>query len=160
MNIIAACALFAVVATSPLAPAQSDHAPRQATPSVRARLMGAWRLIHIDVPGPDGRPAPLEQPSGMLIYTPDGHMSVQLMYPPTPDAKSNEYVRDGYEASFGSYDIDDAAHTITHHVQGSITRDLLVGKDLPRTFNFDSDGHLVLRSARADEHWSVTWEHF
>ncbi|MGH9455381.1 MAG: hypothetical protein ACRD2O_15580 [Terriglobia bacterium] len=66
----------------------------------------------------------------------------------------------GYEASFGSYDLNDATHTLTHHVQDSNTGDLLVGKDLPRVYQFSTDGHLVIKSARPDEHWSVTWEHY
>ena len=103
---------------------------------------------------------PMPQPRGMLIYTRDGHMSVQLMYPKSANAQSNEYVQDGYEASFGSYDVNEATHTLTHHVQGSITRDLLVGKDLPRIYQLTADGHLIIHSARADEHWSVTWEHY
>ena len=42
----------------------------------------------------------------MLIYTRDGHMSVQLMYPKIGERRlSNEYVQAGYEASFGSYDV-------------------------------------------------------
>ena len=127
---------------------------------VRDRLVGAWRLVHIDIPGPDGKPTQFPQPIGMLIYTRDGHMSVQLMYPKSANAQSNEYVVDGYEASFGSYDLDEAKHTVTHHVQGSNTRDLLVGKDLPRIYEFSADGHLVIRLARPDEHWSVTWEHY
>ncbi len=32
-------------------------------------------------------------------------MSVQLMYPKTDNALSNQYVQAGYEASFGSYDV-------------------------------------------------------
>jgi hypothetical protein len=56
--------------------------------------------------------------------------------------------------------VDEARHTVTHHVQGSVTRDLLVGKDLPRIYQFTKDGHLTIRSAQADEHWSVTWEHY
>jgi len=82
------------------------------------------------------------------------------MYPESANAQSNEYVQDGYEASFGSYDVDEATHTMAHHVQGSVTRNLLVGKDLPRVYQFTGDGHLIIRSARADEHWSVTWEHY
>ena len=39
----------------------------------------------------------------MLIYTGDGHMSVQLMYPKSASSLSNEYVLNGYEASFGSF---------------------------------------------------------
>jgi hypothetical protein len=128
--------------------------------SAREKLIGAWHLMHIDAPGPDGKPMSTLQPKGMLIYTRDGHMSVQLMYPASAKGLSNEYVQDGYEASFGSYDLDEATHTLTHHVQGSVTRDLLVGKDLPRRYQFTSEGHLIIRSARPDEHWSVTWEHF
>lgn len=96
----------------------------------------------------------------MLIYTRDGHMSVQLMYPKSANALSNEYVQNGYEASFGSYDVDEATHTLTHHVEGANTRDLLVGKDLPRVYQFTADGKLIIRSARPDEHWSVMWEHY
>ena len=94
----------------------------------------------------------------MLIYTADGHMSVQLMYPKSASTLSNDYVQNGYEASFGSYDINEATHTVTHHVQGSNTGDLLVGKDLPRVYRFGADGRLVIKSARPDEHWSATWE--
>jgi hypothetical protein len=126
----------------------------------KEKLIGAWHLVHIDAPGPDGKSVPVPQPKGVLIYTRDGHMSAQLMYPASANSLSNEYVLNGYEASFGSYDVDETTRTVTHHVQGSITRDLLVGKDLPRKFEFTADGHLIIRSARADEHWFVTWEHY
>lgn len=128
--------------------------------SAREKLVGAWHLVRIDAPGPDGKPATGPQPKGILIYTQDGHISVQLMYPIAANSLSNEYVLNGYEASFGSYDVDETAHTVTHHVQGSITRHMLVGKDLPRKFEFTADGHLLIRSTRADEHWSVTWAHY
>lgn len=128
--------------------------------SEKERLIGAWHLARIEAPGPGGNGAAALQPRGMLIYTRDGHMSVQLMYSKSASALSNEYVQNGYEASFGSYDLNEATHTVTHHVQGSITRDLLVGKDLPRVYQFTEDGHLIIKSARPDEHWSVTWEHY
>jgi len=66
----------------------------------------------------------------------------------------------GYEASFGSYDVNEATHTVTHHVLGSNTGDLLVGKDLPRVYQFSANGQLIIKSARPDEHWSVKWEHY
>jgi hypothetical protein len=94
---------------------------------------------------------------GQLIYTRDGQMSVQLMYPASEAGVSNDYVLNGYEASFGSYDVDETAHTVTHHVQGSITHGL-IGKDLTRAYQF-SNGRLIIKSTRPDEHWSVTWEH-
>ena len=85
---------------------------------------------------------------------------IACMYPKSAKAQSNEYVQDGYEASFGSYDVDEATHTLTHHVQGSNTRELLVGKDLPRIYQLTDGGKLIIRSARPEEHWSVTWEHY
>jgi hypothetical protein len=155
------CGAFAgFVAIAGLTFAQSGTKGAADRESAKEKLIGAWHLSHIDVPGPDEKPSAAPQPQGMLIYTRDGHMSVQLMYPRSANAQSNEYVHDGYEASFGSYDVDEASHTVTHHVQGSVTRDLLVGKDLPRIFQITADGRLVIRSARPDEHWSVTWAHY
>jgi hypothetical protein len=151
--------VIAVMAFSTFAYAQSAK-KISGDSGAKEKLIGAWHLVHIDAPGPDGKSMPIPQPKGMLIYTRDGHMSVQLMYAESAKTLSNEYVLNGYEASFGSFDVDEAAHTVTHHVQGSNTRDLLVGKDLPRKFEFTADGRLIIRSARADEHWSVTWEHY
>jgi Lipocalin-like domain len=126
--------------------------------SDRQKLIGAWRLA--SMVGPDGKPISSGVPVGMLIYTRDGHMSVQLMYPKSESSLSNEYVQNGYEASFGSYNVNVGTHTVTHHVQGSNTGDRLVGKDLPRVYEFNVRGQLVIKSARSDEHWSVTWEHY
>jgi hypothetical protein len=153
MRVLRSCALAAVVAMASLAQAQFGQANDHA--GDRDKLIGAWHLVRIDAPGADAS----TQPLGMLIYTQDGHMSVQLMYPKSAHVPSNEYVEAGYEASFGSYTVDEATHIVTHHVQGSVTRDLLVGKDLPRVYQFTKDGKLILRSARPEEHWSVTWKH-
>lgn len=151
--------VMAAIACSIFAHAQSAK-QINGSGGAKQKLIGPWHLMHIDAPGPDGRSMPVPQPKGMLIYSRDGRMSVQLMYPESANTLSNEYVLNGYEASFGSYDVDEIARTVTHHVQGSITRDLLVGKDLPRKFEFTADGHLVMRSTRPEEHWSVTWEHY
>lgn len=125
--------------------------------SSRDRLIGAWHLVSLDAPGRDGKLNHVTNCKGQLIYTRDGHMSVQLMYPPSDAPLNNDYVLNGYEASFGSFDVDEAAHTVTHHVQASVTRGL-VGKDLTRAFQL-SGGRLIIKSVRPDEHWSVTWQH-
>ena len=153
-------ALAVVVAIAGFTQDQSAEKQVKGNDSAREKLIGAWHLAHIEAPEPEGKPSDINQPKGMLIYTRDGHMSVQLMYPKSANNQSNEYVQDGYEASFGSYEVDEVKHMLTHHVQGSITRDLLVGKDLPRVYQFTADRKLVIQSARPDEHWSVTWEHY
>jgi len=102
------CGALTVLMTIALL-AQDQSEKQVAGPdSGREKLIGAWHLMYIDAPGPDGKSIFIPQPQGMLIYTRDGHMSVQLMYPKSAHARSNEYVQDGYEASFGSYDVDEA----------------------------------------------------
>ena len=155
MKVLGYAVLVALAASLTLA-----QQPAAKQLSDRERLIGAWHLAHIDVPRPDGKPVDTPQPKGMLIYTRDGHVSVQLMYPASARAVDNEYVHDSYEASFGSYDLDEKSHTLTHHVQGSNTGQLLVGKDLPRVYRFTADGQLTIRSSNPAEHWLVTWEHY
>jgi hypothetical protein len=150
-------ALATVVALSGVSQAQSVPKTGLASGSARERLIGAWHLVSLGEQGADGKVKSIPGLKGTLIYTRDGHMSVQIMYPEAQSALSNDYVKNGYEASFGSYDVNENAHTVTHHVEGSITPGL-VGKALTRVFQF-SDGRLIIRSTQRDEHWFVTWEH-
>jgi hypothetical protein len=88
-------------------------------------------------------------------------MSVQVMYlnpPAATDAAPVQYAQGGYEASFGTYEIDESARTFTFHVQGALVR-TLIGKDLPRSFEF-SGKQLIVKSTHLDEHWRVAWEHY
>jgi len=150
--------MYSLPATALIFVVAASHAqPTAKNESVRERLIGAWHLVSIESPGPDGKLSRVTDCKGQLIYTRDGHMSVQLMYPASQSNLSNDYVLNGYEASFGSYNVDEKAHTVTHHVQASVTR-ALVGKDLTRSFQM-SNGNLIIRSVNPDEHWSVTWGH-
>jgi hypothetical protein len=150
--------LASLVLLSGLSLAQSAEQKHAAPGSATANLLGAWRLAWMEEPGSDGKITRITNRTGMLLYTRDGHMSVQIMFPKSEATLSNDYVKDGYEASFGSYEVDETAHTVTHHVQGSLTPGL-VGKDLTRVYQF-SGGHLIIKSSRPDEHWSVAWEHY
>jgi hypothetical protein len=150
--------LAAVVALGGLSLAQSTDKKDAGPGSEREKFVGAWRLAWMEEQGADGKVTRISDRKGMLLYARDGRMSVQLMYRESESALSNEYVQGGYEASFGSYEVNEESHTVTHHVDGSITR-ALVGKDLSRVYRF-SDGHLIIKSARPDEHWPVAWEHY
>ena len=152
------CMLAAAVTLNGLSRVQSADKQDAAPGLVRDKLIGAWRLVSLEVPGQDGKMNRVADLKGMLIYTQDGHVSVQLMYPESASNLTNDYVKNGYEASFGSYDVNEEAHTVTHHVQGSITEGL-IGKDLARAYQF-SEGRLIIKSIRPDEHWSVIWEHY
>jgi hypothetical protein len=150
--------LAVVVALSGVSLAQPADKKGPAPGSDRGKLIGAWHLVSLGEAGADGKVHSLAGLRGTLVYTQDGHMSVQIMYPESESGLTNDYVLNGYEASFGSYDVNEAAHTVTHHVQGSNTRGL-IGKDLTRAYQL-SGNHLIIKSVRPDEHWLVTWEHY
>ena len=126
----------------------------------RDRFAGAWRLAWLEQQGADGKVHTIDC-CGMLVYTRDGHMSVQVMerepQAQTP-AGPEQYSQGGYEASYGRYEIDERDHTFTFHVEGALVRSL-IGKDLPRAYEF-SGKQLIVKSTRPDEHWRVAWEHY
>lgn len=125
---------------------------------VQPTVVGTWRLVRIESTGSGGKPSKALQPIGMLIYTKDGHAAVQLMYPQT--SLSNEFVHDGYEATFGTYDLDAGKHQLIYHVQGSATREKLVGTSETLHYDFPDSRHMIIRPTQADQHWSVTWERY
>ena len=133
-------------------------------PRERRSVIGVWELVSLQDHRPNGEVLDWmgKKPSGTLIYSPDGHMSVQIMRDPhpmaaasmwssdgrdlQPSASANE-VRDaysGYYAYFGSWEIDERARTVTHHIRGSM-RAVEVGANYVRPFEFSGE-HLVLRS--------------
>jgi Lipocalin-like domain len=128
--------------------------------AIRDRFVGAWRLASLEQEGVDGKIHKSDS-SGLLVFTRDGHISVQVM-DRNPQAQTaggpEQYSQGGYEASFGTYQIDEGAHTFTFHVEGALVR-TLIGKDLPRAFEL-SGKQLIVRSTRPDEHWKVVWEHY
>jgi hypothetical protein len=80
------------------------------------------------------------------------------MYPQT--SLSNEFVHDGYEATFGTYELDTEKHQLTYNVQGSATREKLVGRSETLHYEFPDNQHMIIRPTQADQHWSVTWQRY
>lgn len=111
-------------------------------------LVGSWVLVSREDRTADGsivpEPALGPDPMGFLVYDGRGNMAVQLMRrsrgtgagtpaPPAQAGTGNSGSADGYDAYFGTYSVDLAAHTITHHLVGALLpRD--VGKSLARQF--------------------------
>jgi hypothetical protein len=140
-------------------PLSGDQA-RSPYSSIANRFVGAWRLAWLEEPDADGNVHKADC-SGLLVYTPDGHMSVQVMYRhPQTEAQAGpvQYAQGGYEASFGTYQINEDARTFTFHVEGAMVRSL-IGKDLPRAFEL-SGNQLIVKSTNPNEHWRVAWEHY
>ena len=127
--------------------------------SIRARLIGTWHLVKIDSPSSNGQPQP-PVPMGLLIFTADGHQAVQLMYPKEASSLSNKFVHDGYEASFGTFEVDEAKQLLRYKPVASATRDAFVGEEEVLRPSFPDAKHLVNRPADPNQHWSVTWEKY
>jgi hypothetical protein len=152
--------LLAIGAVCWLIGVASVSAMAQPASGVRDQFVGAWRLAWLEQQGADGKQHRIEC-CGMLVYTRDGHMAVQVMdrLPQAERrARPEQYSLGGYEASYGTYDVDERAHTFTFHVEGALVR-TLIGKDLQRAFEFQGR-QLIVKSARADEHWRVAWERY
>ena len=98
---------LSLLLTLGMAPSASQAAANRS----RDQLVGAWHLLWLEEPGADGKVHKADC-TGLLVYTADGHMSVQVMYrnPQMAQAGPVQYSTGGYEASYGRYEINDA-HT-------------------------------------------------
>ena len=127
--------------------------------SLRDKLIGAWMLVDVVREPVDGSPPARrphgERPVGLILYTADGFMSVQIMDPDRqPVASSDwsalsseEYADEarGYFAYAGSFDVDEDRGIVTHSVQVALFPGW-VGGDQPRVAEFVGD-ELRLSSA-------------
>jgi len=116
----------------------------------RERLLGTWRLVSFEVKRPDGEVYyPMGQGLvGLLLYLPDGHMSVQLMRPDRPQFATPAYgtgddaewakVARGYFAYAGRFTVDEAKPAVTHHVEMALNS-YWPGRPQTRQIRLDGD---------------------
>ena len=119
--------------------------------SVRERIAGAWLLESRTVNQANGAtvvdPVLGQQPVGRLFYDAGGRMMLQMMRqaraqaisaPSNPQDAKNPRIVLGYDAYFGTFTVNEAKATITHHVEGSLFPEDL-GKDFTRSFTLAGD---------------------
>jgi Lipocalin-like domain len=131
--------------------------------SERRNFVGVWELVSLQDhrPNGDGLNWMGNKPSGMLVYSPDGRMTIQIMRDPRPTAAVPMWSSDGhdllasapvseirdaysgYYAYFGTWDADERAHTVTHHVRASL-RSGEVESDYVRPYELSGE-QLLLR---------------
>ncbi len=132
----AKCALvLMMLAASAFCAADADHPGR----TRRQDLIGAWRLVDIDIEGPAGRevdPFYGNGSRGLLIYDASGWFSVQIEGSGRPalqipsvrpvveqsdsTARLKATVLDSYYAYYGTWSFDQATSTVTHHARGAL----------------------------------------
>lgn len=106
-------------------------------PPPRSALLGSWSLISAEQVGTDGSGAPsrivdgAEHATGLLVYTADGSVSVQIAGSPRPtfvrsadapepDPETSAALLGTYYAYFGRYSWDRPHQTISHLVTASL----------------------------------------
>lgn len=103
--------------------------------ALSAGLPGTWRLeSRVDVTNAGDRkidPSLGEQPIALIFYDRSGNFSAQFMKRdrsgPAVDvpagAANNTRAQGGYDAYFGTYEVDDVRGTVTQRLLGSLSRD-------------------------------------
>ena len=136
-------------------------------PTLRDQLQGTWRIVSYE------RRENAEEawskrfgdgPKGYIMYDGTGHMMVEFEkmppppkfasgddWTPSPDEARAAYL--GYIAYFGTYTVDEAAHAVTHHVEGSLNPSYF-GTDQLRPATLDGK-RLTLSDGRT---FRVVWE--
>ncbi|HEY1571968.1 MAG TPA: lipocalin-like domain-containing protein [Pseudonocardiaceae bacterium] len=115
---------------------------------IRARLLGAWRLVTWQSIGPDGSVGyPLGPDAiGQLSYDDSGRVSAQLVRVHQPRFASDDWqlatddekqaAWPGYFGYFGTFGIDTDAEIVTHHILGGWFPNL-AGTDQIRHYRFE-----------------------
>lgn len=105
--------------------------------AVREQLIGAWRLVSVETTRANGEviyPFYGKHPEGLIVYDRTGWMSVQIVsdpHPAVPTADSREafvaapekekiVAIEGYYAYWGTWTVDAANATVTHHIKQSL----------------------------------------
>jgi hypothetical protein len=116
------------------------------------RLVGGWRLVSALANGKI-KPERGQNPTGLIFYDASGWMSVNIQgdHPPvelageTPTPEESHAALRTYWAYFGTYTVDEAARTVTHHRRGSVNPGWHRHPDFIRAYEFIGDNRVVLR---------------
>jgi len=135
---------------------------------VRQQLVGTYKLVSYESYDQNGAATRLPYAVGQIAYDAAGRMSAQLMRDgrsklPTPQASDAERAAaySSYIAYFGHYTIDPDKRTVTHHVEGALSPNM-VGSDLLRYFEFSPDGISLFLSVKSGERLTgrLQWDRY
>jgi hypothetical protein len=171
------CALFCltVVIGSEANSPRSTPVPQSTI--VADRFVGAWRLVTVETLRANGEviyPFYGKHPEGLLIYDRSGWMSVQIVSDPKPavpressresfmaaPASEKVVAINGYYAYYGTWTVDAAKSTITHHIQESLYPGER-GESGERRFSFEGNRVTLLAKAHEmgeDHQRRLVWE--
>ena len=132
--------LFGIAAASLVAQQRADAA------RVRQQLIGSYKLISYVTYDQNGNTTKRPYSAGQISYDAAGRMSAQLM----PERPTSGSVTANYIAYFGRYEIDADKGVVTHHVEGSVSPNML-GAAMPRYYEFSPDGATLFLQTKNGE---------
>lgn len=119
--------------------------------TLREKLIGAWILhsyIETSVEGEEITYPLGKHPQGMIIYTPDGYMSAQLMKPDRKPFALNDFFKgtleeyqaagSTYIAYTGPFHVDEISQTLTHTMFISLLPNW-TGQTQPRSIQLENN---------------------
>ena len=155
-------------------PAHSPAGGNTAAHDPRSQFFGVWRLVSAERQYADGRPLTYpygKTPVGRISYDKAGRMSAQLTDSarpkpsvPTTDrdwarsagAEDLRKVLTSIASYYGTYDVDEATQTVSHHVEMALNP-AWPGTDLKRKYKFSGD-RLTLSVVYPDGVIDLVWE--
>ena len=120
------------------------------TTRIEDRFVGTWRFVSIEQRNAKGELLPvISGRTGFIIYTPTGHMAVQLMEDnrkefaaAQPSGEEAQAALASFTAYSGTFSVDEAQGTVTHHRETRLTpgtADALGGTDVTRSYRFSGN---------------------
>lgn len=139
-------------------PTSDGQPPRSASATsyeTRSPLVGTWQLLTFEVVRPSGETLPIlflggRAGTGVIIYSADGWMSVQIAGAARPSVEADDPTRrdhppergaavaNSYYAYYGRYEIDPAARTVRHFIAQALHPDE-AGRTYERRYEIEGD---------------------
>src|SRR6266702_2189458 len=171
MNIVPRCKLFLnfllvgfllLAVVTGLAIHARAASAKAATPvaredSIRAQLIGSWRLVSRETHRANGEllvdPTLSATPMGFLVYDASGHVAAQLsrrgrtvemlaegckIAASTKGTPNTAQTILGYDAYFGTFTLHEQEGFVTHHLESALFP-ADIGKDINRNFKLSGD---------------------
>jgi len=163
--------VISALSLAPFATAKTSGA------NVRKKFIGVWKLISGEskdeatgeVLYPWGR-----NPVGRLVYDDAGRVFVQLMNPgrrsvggmanrgaaaaiATASPEDMREMLTGFNAYFGTFDVDEPARMVIHHLQSALIPSW-VGTDQRRKYEFSGSNQLIFFNTASKAAYRLVWQ--
>jgi hypothetical protein len=148
------------------------------TAAERKKFIGVWRLVSGE--SKDQRTGEIrypwgKNPVGRLCYDDAGRVFAQLMNPGRRPvggmsnlgsaaaivAASADDMREmltGFNAYFGTYEVDEPSRTVIHHLQSALIPSW-VGSDQRRKYEFSGRDQLIILNTASQAAYRLIWQH-